>query len=61
MSTYFTDKFMDLAPERKVEEMATMLLRVLYNADADTDANINVVDAVTQLREVVAKNTVIGA
>nr|DAU83285.1 MAG TPA: hypothetical protein [Caudoviricetes sp.] len=38
-----------------------MLLRVLYNADADTDANINVVDAVTQLREVVAKNTVIGA
>ena len=57
-TSYFTSKFMNLAPERKVEEIATMLLRVLYNADADTDANIAVVDAVTDLRSIVAKNKI---
>jgi len=57
-TSYFTSKFMNLAPERKVEEIATMLLRVLYNADADTDANIAVVDAVTDLRSFVAKNKI---
>ncbi len=57
-SKYFTQEFSNLLPERKVEEIATMLLRVLYNADADTDANIAVVDAVTQLRGSIAKNTI---
>jgi hypothetical protein len=50
MTKYFTQDFMTLPRERRVEEMSTMLLRILYDADADTDANIAVVDRLLELR-----------
>lgn len=50
MSKYFTQDFMTLPRERRVEEMSTMLLRILYDANADTDANIAVVDRLLELR-----------
>ena len=51
---YFTNDFANLPRERKVEEMATMMMRILYDANADTDANINIVDRVLELRGPVA-------
>lgn len=50
MSKYFTQDFMTLSRERRVEEMATMMMRILYDAEADTDANIAVVDRLLELR-----------
>jgi hypothetical protein len=48
--TYFTREFTNLPRERKVEEISTMLLRVLYDANADTDSNIALVDRLLELR-----------
>ena len=47
---YFTNDFANLPRERKVEEMATMMMRILYDANADTDANIAIIDRVLELR-----------
>jgi hypothetical protein len=57
-SSYFTQNFVNLAPQRKIEELSTQLLTVLAAADALTDANISIVDAVTDLRSIVAKNKI---
>lgn len=54
-NTYFTDKFMTLSRDRKVEEISTMLLRVLYDANEDTDANIAIVDNLLELRSTLAQ------
>lgn len=48
--TYFTKEFSNLPRERRVEEISTMLLRILYDANADTDANIAIVDRLLELR-----------
>jgi len=53
-SVYFTPKFVNLAPQRKIEELSTQLLTVLAAADALTDANISIVDRIVALREEVA-------
>jgi hypothetical protein len=53
-SAYFTQKFVNLEPQRKIEELSTQLLTVLAAADALTDANINIVDRIVALREEVA-------
>lgn len=50
MSKYFTQDFMTLPRERRVEEISTMLMRILCDAEADTDANIAVVDRLLELR-----------
>ena len=55
--TYFTKEFSNLPRERKVEEMSTMLLRILYDANADTDANIAIVDRLLELRPEVRSRT----
>ena len=55
---YFTIDFTNLSRERKIEEMSTMLLRVLYDANADTDSNIALVDNLLELRTQVAKRDV---
>jgi hypothetical protein len=54
---YFTNEFSNLPRERKVEEMATMMMRILFDADADTDANISVVDRLLELRPEVSQRT----
>ena len=50
MTKYFTQDFMTLPRERRVEEISTMLLRILSDSDALTDANIALVDQITELR-----------
>jgi len=53
-TSYFTSKFMNLAPQRKIEEISTQLLTILNDAGALTDANIDIVDRIVALRGEVA-------
>ena len=53
-SSYFTQKFVNLAPQRKIEELSTQLLTILNDAGALTDANIDIVDRIVALRGEVA-------
>lgn len=50
-STYFTQEFNNLPDWRKVEEISAELIKMLCYADADTDANIAVVDNLLELRK----------
>ena len=53
--TFFTEDFNKLKETRKIEELMTMLTRIAYNNDADTEAYNRAMTALDEMRQVVAK------
>jgi hypothetical protein len=54
-NTFFTADFAGLTASRKIEELMTMLTRIAYNNDADTEAYNRAMSALDEMRQIVVK------
>jgi hypothetical protein len=55
MSNYFTQEFAALSDSRKIEELVAQLTKIAMHNDCDTEAVMQAINDVAEMRQVVAK------